>query len=128
LGEVQEVNEDIVKTKKGVVDKDKFYLPRSKVVKFDGDKLWFEVGKDEAKVYKHNPTIDWDKVIKKEARGLDDYDLGEVQELDDQFVITKKGVVDKDKFYLPRSKAIRFEGDKLWLDVSKDEAKAYKHD
>ena len=46
-----------------------------------------------------NETIDWDKVIKKEARGLDDYDLGEVQELNDQFVITKKGVVDKDKFY-----------------------------
>jgi len=75
-----------------------------------------------------NETIDWDKVIKKEARGLDDYDLGEVQELDDQFVITKKGVVDKDKFYLPRNKAVKFEGDKLWLDVSKDEAKAYKRD
>lgn len=73
-------------------------------------------------------TIDWDQVIKKEARGLDDYDLGEVQELNDQFVITKKGVVDKDRFYLPRDKAIRFDEEKLWLDVSKDEAKAYKRD
>jgi hypothetical protein len=26
-------------------------------------------------------TIDWDKVIKKEARALEDYDLGEVQEV-----------------------------------------------
>ncbi|MFN2434598.1 MAG: hypothetical protein ABR515_04395 [Nitrososphaeraceae archaeon] len=75
-----------------------------------------------------NETIDWNKVIKKEARGLDDYDLGEVQELDDEFVITKKGVVDKDRFYLPRNKAVKFDGDKLWLDVNKDEAKAYKHD
>jgi hypothetical protein len=25
-----------------------------------------------------NQTIDWGKIIKKEARGLDDYDLGEV--------------------------------------------------
>ena len=73
-------------------------------------------------------TIDWDKVIKKEARGLDDYDLGEVQEVNEDIVITKKGVVDKDKFYLPRSKALRFEEDKLWFEVSKDEAKAYKHD
>src|SRR6187551_3521330 len=56
-------------------------------------------------------TIDWDKVIKKEARGLDDYDLGEVQEVNEDVVITKKGVVDKDKFYLPRSKALRFEED-----------------
>jgi hypothetical protein len=53
LGEVQEVNEDVVKTKKGVVDKDKFYLPRSKAIRFDGDKLWFEISKDEAKAYKH---------------------------------------------------------------------------
>ncbi len=73
-------------------------------------------------------TIDWEKVIKKEARGLDDYDLGEVQEVNEDIVITKKGVVDKDKFYLPRSKALRFEEDKLWFEVSKEEAKAYKHD
>jgi len=99
-----------------------------------------------------NETIDWEKVIKKEARGLDDYDLGEVQEVNEDIVITKKGVVDKDRFYLPRnkvnkfdgetkkgvvdkdrfylprSKALRFEEDKLWFEVSKDEAKAYKHD
>lgn len=75
-----------------------------------------------------NETIDWEKVIKKEARGLDDYDLGEVQEVNGDIVITKKGVVDKDKFYLPRSKALRFEEDKLWFEVSKEEAKAYKQD
>ncbi len=128
LGEVQEVSEEIVITKKGVVGKDKFYLPRNKVNKFDGDKLLFEVSKDEAHAYKHSETIDWEKVIKKEARGLDDYDLGEVQEVSEDIVITKKGVVGKDKFFLPRSKALRFEEDKLWFEVSKDEAKAYKHD
>jgi len=128
LGEVQEVDEEYVITKRGVVDKDRFYLPRNKVSQFDGNKLWFEVSKDEARLYKHKETIDWDQVTKKEARGIDDYDLGEIQELNDQFVITKKGVVDKDRFYLPRDKAIRFDDDKLWFDVSKDEAKAYKHD
>ena len=61
-------------------------------------------------------SIDWNNVIKKEARGLDDYDLGEVQELHDEFVITKKGVVDKDKFHLPRNKAVKFDGDKLWFE------------
>ena len=75
-----------------------------------------------------NESIDWDKAIKKEARGLDDYDLGEVQEINEEFIITKKGVVDKDKFHLPRSKVNRFDGDKLWFEVTKDEAKTYKHD
>ena len=73
-------------------------------------------------------SIDWSNVIKKEARGLDDYDLGEVQEIHDEIVITKKGVVDKDKFHLPRNKAVKFDGDKLWFGVGKDEAKAFKRD
>jgi hypothetical protein len=70
----------------------------------------------------------WDDTIKKEARGLDDYDLGEVQDLNEEFVVTKRGVVDKDKFYLPRSKAVKFDGDKVWFNVTKDEAKALKRD
>ena len=38
-----------------------------------------------------NETIDWGKrLIKKEARGLDDYDLGEVQEIDEERVITRE--------------------------------------
>jgi hypothetical protein len=110
------------------VDKERFYLPRNKASRFDGDKLWFEVTKEDAETYKHTETIDWDEVIKKEARGLDDYDLGEVQEVNQDVIITKKGTVDKDRFYIPRSKALRFEDHKLWLDVSKDEAKAYKQD
>ena len=129
LGEVQEIDQERVITKKGVVDKDKFYLPRNKVNRFDGDKLWFEISKEEAETYKHlDEIVDWDKVIKKEARGLDDYDLGEVEEVNEQFVVTKKGVVDKDRFYLPRDKALRFDGDKVWFEISKDEANAYKHD
>lgn len=35
-------------------------------------------------------TIDWENVIKEEARGINDYDLGEVQEINEQYVITKK--------------------------------------
>lgn len=70
----------------------------------------------------------WDEILKKEARGLDDYDLGEVQDLNEQFVETKRGVVDKDKFFLPRDKVVKFDGNKVWFNVTKDEAKAYKRD
>ena len=70
----------------------------------------------------------WDEVIKKEARGIDDYDLGEVHDLDADTVVTKKGIVDKDKFYLPKSRAVRFDGHKVWFNVTKDEAKAFKKD
>jgi hypothetical protein len=40
-----------------------------------------------------------------------------------------KGLADKVRYYLPRSKAVKFDGHKLWFEVSKDQAKAaYRHD
>ena len=35
-------------------------------------------------------SINWDEVIDKKARGIDDYDLGEVQEDNDNVVITQR--------------------------------------
>ncbi|MGA9217460.1 MAG: hypothetical protein WBZ50_02355 [Nitrososphaeraceae archaeon] len=46
-------------------------------------------------------NIEWNEIVKKEARGINDFDLGEVQEIQDDVVVTQKGVLDKDKFYLP---------------------------
>jgi hypothetical protein len=70
----------------------------------------------------------WDEVMQKEARGIDDYDLGEVHDLDTDTVVTKRGIVDKDKFYLPKNRAVRFDGHKVWFNVTNDEAKAFKKD
>ncbi len=39
-------------------------------------------------------------MIKKEARGINDYDLGEVQAMEAETVVTKKIVLDKDIFYI----------------------------
>ena len=45
----------------------------------------------------------WYMTIRKEARGINDYDLGEVYAVKGDTVITHKGVLDKDKFYLPKN-------------------------
>ena len=73
-------------------------------------------------------NINWDEVIKKEARGLNDYDLGEVQEVHDNLVVTKKGVLDKDKFYLPTSLVERFDGHNLWFRITKEDAQTMRKD
>ena len=52
LGEVHEVEAEIVVTKKGVVDKEKFYLPKSLVERFDGHNVWFSITKEDAQNYK----------------------------------------------------------------------------
>jgi hypothetical protein len=68
----------------------------------------------------------WDDVLKKEARGINDYDLGEVHEVESELVVTKRGLVDKDKFYLPKSLVERFDGDKVWFSITKEDAQNYK--
>jgi hypothetical protein len=70
----------------------------------------------------------WDKIVKKEARGINDYDLGEVDEVQPEIVVTKRGVVDKDKFYLPKKLVERFDGDKVWFSINKEDAQTYRKD
>ena len=39
---------DTVITEKGIADKNRFYLPKNLVDKFDGHTLWFKITEDEA--------------------------------------------------------------------------------
>ncbi len=70
----------------------------------------------------------WEEIVKKEARGINDYDLGEVHEVEAEVVVTKKGVVDKEKFYLPKSLVERFDGHNVWFSITKEDAQIYKKD
>jgi hypothetical protein len=66
--------------------------------------------------------IDWDDVVKKEARGIDDADFGEVQLTMGDTVITEKGITDKKRFYLPKNLVDKFDGHTLWFNITEDEA------
>src|SRR5919199_5793401 len=69
-------------------------------------------------------VTDWNEVIKKEARGRDDADLGEVLEVkDDIVVITERGTLSKEKFYLPKSIPHGFNGHTLLFDITEEEVK-----
>lgn len=68
-------------------------------------------------------NIPWDEVIKKEARGINDYDLGEVQEVTDSNVLTEKGLIDTKLFEIPKHLAVEFDGHKLVFNVTESDAK-----
>ena len=71
----------------------------------------------------HNP----EDIIKKEARGLgDDADFGEVQEVGVEYIVTQQGILDKDKYYIPKHLVERFEDGIVYFRVTKEEAKQYK--
>ena len=69
-----------------------------------------------------------EEVIKKEARGLGDADLGEVQEVTGEFIVTQKGTIDKDVFYIPKNLVDHFDGSTVFFTVTEEEAKQYKRD
>ena len=69
-----------------------------------------------------NTDIDWNDIIKKEARGINDADLGEVQEIRLDNVVTKAGVVDKEVYSIPKNLVERYDGHNLWFRVTKEDA------
>jgi uncharacterized protein (TIGR02271 family) len=74
-------------------------------------------------------SIEWDDVIKKEARGAaDDSDFGEVQEIGQNYVLTQKGIVNKEKFYVPKYLAQGYDGDTLWFNASENELQGWMRD
>ena len=68
-------------------------------------------------------SIDWNDVIKKEARGSNDEDLGEVQEVTNGYVLVKRGIINKEQFYIPQDQAESYDGDVLRFRISEEEAK-----
>jgi hypothetical protein len=68
-------------------------------------------------------SIEWKDIIKKEARGYEKGDdLGEVQEIGQEFVVTERGRVKKNKFYLPKILVAGYDGDVLWFNITEQEA------
>ena len=69
-------------------------------------------------------NIEWSQVLKKEARGKDDDDFGEVQEIRQENVITKVGLIDKVTYSIPKSFVDTFDGHTLRFKLTKEEAEA----
>ena len=71
-------------------------------------------------------NIDWNDVIKKEARGINDEDLGEVQEIQDNYVLLQRGMIDKETFYIPKDQAESYDGNILKFKLSESDLSKYQ--
>jgi uncharacterized protein (TIGR02271 family) len=67
--------------------------------------------------------IPWNETIKKEARGIDDADFGEIQSVDPEYIITQKGIIDKEIFSFPISLAQDYDGNRVLFKVTEEEAR-----
>jgi hypothetical protein len=73
--------------------------------------------------------VDWDELEGKEARGVDKkVDLGEIQGVGRTYVVTKKGLVGKDKFYIPKALAQKYDGKVVWFNVTEGLKEEFKRE
>jgi len=68
-------------------------------------------------------NIPWNETIKKEARGIDDADFGEIQGVDSEYVITQKGIIDKEFFSFPKKLVQDYDGNRAVFKVTEQEAR-----
>lgn len=77
----------------------------------------------------NNPNPDFStNIIKREAKGFENTDLGEVQEVSREYIITQKGTLHKEKFFIPKNLVDRFDGTTVYFKLTEEEAKQYKKD
>jgi len=75
-----------------------------------------------------NVKIDWNNVIKKEVIGIGGLDLGEVHEVGDTYFTTQKGLINKKRYHIPKSKAESFDGDTITVRVDESELSGFEEE
>jgi hypothetical protein len=68
--------------------------------------------------------ISWDKAIDKKVKSSDNQDIGKVQSITKDFIQTKEGTVSKKYYFIPKYYFQGYDGDNLWVSLTKDEIKA----
>jgi hypothetical protein len=68
-------------------------------------------------------VISWDKAIGKEVKSSDKKDVGKIQSVTTEYITTKGGLVSKKYYFIPKQYVQRFDGDSIWISLTKDELK-----
>jgi len=69
--------------------------------------------------------IPWNEVIKKEAVGINNDDLGKVQEVGSVSILTKKGFLNTEFFDIPKDLVERYDGDKVYFKINEEQARSF---
>ena len=75
-------------------------------------------------LYNMADIISWDKAIDKKVKSSDNQDIGKVQSITKDYIQTKEGMVSKKYYFIPKYYFQGYDGDSLWVSLSKDEIKA----
>lgn len=63
LGEVHEVGRNFIRTEKGTVKKETFYIPKYLVDGYDGDNLWFNITEGEKSKFQRDNAPTYEEYV-----------------------------------------------------------------
>ena len=69
-------------------------------------------------------NIHWNDIKRKVSRGANDADLGEVQEVRGNIIVTKTEIINKKVYSIPKSLVQGYDGHNLIFRLTKEEAKS----
>ena len=73
-------------------------------------------------------NIAWSDILKREATGIDDCDLGEVQQIGTDYIVTEKSIINKKRYCIPKNLIAGFDGHTLYIRIMKAESKRFRRD
>jgi hypothetical protein len=68
-------------------------------------------------------VISWDKAIGKEVKSSDKKDVGKIESVTTEYIQTKEGLVSKKYYFIPKQYVQKFDGDSIWVSLTKDDLK-----
>jgi hypothetical protein len=70
----------------------------------------------------------WYKILKKVAYGIDICDLGKVQQVGTDIIVTEKGIVNKKRYFIPKNFIAGFDGHTIYFKITKADEKRFRRD
>jgi hypothetical protein len=77
---------------------------------------------------KSNPVFNPEEIIKKEARGINNSFLGQVQEITSDYIVVERGTVEKERYIFSKKLFDRYDGHNVWFRVTEEQYKKYKRE
>ena len=78
----------------------------------------------------YGKIIKSENIINKKAKGIDNIDLGVIQKITSEYIITEKKDIDinknKNKISIPRNLVERWDEDNVWFQVTEEDIESFK--
>ena len=68
-------------------------------------------------------SINWNNIVKIDAKSIDRASLGQVQGLFEPFVVVEKGTINKETYYIPKSVIEKYDHEALYFRLTEQEVK-----